>query len=539
MTAQNFGTDIDLEGNEIQNVVAQNIAGDSGITNKDGLWFFNTLLQRIRVRVGSVFETIPFLSSSAPASLGIGQAASLGSSTRAMREDATFGLPGYATSGAGGFMSASDKAKLDASSVTASINTIALRDGNGRTQFADPVSGYDAANYQWTMQQIALAKQGLSWKAPVRTIYTTNLSGTYNTGNKRLTASVNGVLPNNDSVTSWAAGHRLALNGQTTNTQNGLYVVIDPGTASTPWILERTSDFGGPGSVAGDIYVGSFFVVSEGTEYGDTSWVCSSNTVTIDTTSIAFQQDVKAAVDNSTIEVNAAGNMQVKDAGVTYAKFQSLSACSIFGRSANSTGVGAAISAGSDNIVLARVGGVLQFTTISNAMLAAMAAKSVKVNATNASAAPTDLAASAADQVLQVNSGNTGLEWGQVRTNGITNDAVTNAKLANMAGNTVKGAVSTGDPVDLTPAQLRAIIASDIASAANVLRMSGTLGDGVATSFVVNHALPAGLDVQAQVYYNSGTYATYLCAVERTATSVTFKFNKAPTAAQFRYNIQG
>jgi hypothetical protein len=280
-------------------------------------------------------------------------------------------------------------------------------------------------------------------------------------------------------------------------------------------------------------------VVTDGTEYGDTSWVCSNNTVTIDTTAITFQQDVKAAVDNVTINVNSAGNLEVKDAGISYAKVQNLSACSVLGRSANSTGVSASIAATVDNRVLARGGGVLGFVAVSNAMLATMAARTVKVNATNATAAPTDLAPSAADLVLQANSGNTGLEWGTVRTGGITNDAVTNAKLANMAANTIKGAVSAGDPVDLTPAQVRTIIGSDIAAGNIAMGTNGTLGDGTNTAFTITHGLPAGLNVIAQVYYNSAPYATYNCVVERTATTVTFRFNVAPTANQYRYSIVG
>lgn len=64
-----------------------------------------------------------------------------------------------------------------------------------------------------------------------------------------------------------------------------------------------------------------------------------------------------------------------------------------------------------------------------------------------------------------------------VGTSQIDNDAVTNAKGANMAANTIKGRVTagTGDPEDLTPAQARTVIASDSGGGTtNFLRADGT-----------------------------------------------------------------
>jgi hypothetical protein len=90
-------------------------------------------------------------------------------------------------------------------------------------------------------------------------------------------------------------------------------------------------------------------------------------------------------------------------------KLRQGAALTVIGRSANSTGNVADIAAGTDGHILRRSGTTLGFGTIATA--------------------------------------------------GITNDAVDNTKLANMAANTVKGRItaSTGDPEDLTAADVRTI----------------------------------------------------------------------------------
>lgn len=102
---------------------------------------------------------------------------------------------------------------------------------------------------------------------------------------------------------------------------------------------------------------------------------------------------------------------------------------------------------------------------VTNAKAANMPALSVKANPANSVSDPVDLQASADGQVL-ARSG-TSLAFGQVQSSGLANLSVTNAKLANVSANTIKGRVTsgTGSPEDLTPAQARAIL--NVADGAN------------------------------------------------------------------------
>lgn len=487
--AVEFLDSIDLVQSELLNARIQNLASAPGAPVSGQIWYL-TGTSRIQVRDASANRTIPFVNTSTPPStLTVGGSAVVGTSLDSATADHVHAMPGVASGSADGFLSIAFWNRLNNATAAATPSTLAIRDVNGRIQVADPAAGQDVATYAWVVAQVALAKQGLSWKAPVRTVFTTALAGTYSSGTKRLTASANGVLASNDGVSGWTAGDRVILDAQGTGSQNGIYVVIDPGTVGTPFILERSSDFGGPGSVAGDVYAGAFVVVKEGTEYGDSQWVCANDTVTIDTTAIDFKLQISANVDNSTIEVDANGNLRVKDAGITYAKIQTMAGVSVFGRSANSTGVGGAITASANERVLARTADALSFVQVSNAMLAVAVARSVKANATNASASPTDVAATAADQQFQVNSTNTGLEWGTLRTGGITNSAVTYAKIQNVTAQyRVLGRITTGagQIEELTPANLRALLVSD-GTASPVLTRKFTIGDGTTTNITITH----------------------------------------------------
>jgi len=64
---------------------------------------------------------------------------------------------------------------------------------------------------------------------------------------------------------------RILLINQNSPIQNGVYVVTNPGSGSANWVLTRGSDFNN--SVAGQVKVGTFIFVANGTVNANSSWL--------------------------------------------------------------------------------------------------------------------------------------------------------------------------------------------------------------------------------------------------------------------------
>ena len=118
---------------------------------------------------------------------------------------------------------------------------------------SDPISATDAANKQYVDNAIT----GLNFKAAVNLLAVSNisLSGTTNTL----------VIDNHDPLVSADTGYRILLTGQSTDSENGIYVYTDNGSTYT---LTRPTD-----ADTFDELQGASVLVLEGDVYGSTGWV--------------------------------------------------------------------------------------------------------------------------------------------------------------------------------------------------------------------------------------------------------------------------
>ena len=138
--------------------------------------------------------------------------------------------------------------------------------GQKLTNLGAPTAGSsDAARISDVEAAVQSAAAGIDSKASVRAIAT---------GNIALTApqTIDGVAV--------VAGNRVLVTGQTTASQNGVYVV-----AAAAWSRATDAD------ATGEITPGAFWFVEEGTTYGKTQWRCNNTgAITVGTTAISVVQ---------------------------------------------------------------------------------------------------------------------------------------------------------------------------------------------------------------------------------------------------------
>jgi hypothetical protein len=170
---------------------------------------------------------------------------------------------------------------------TANITTATLSSGTVATA---PVNSTDIVNKQYAD---AIAS-GIHFHEAVGLATTAALpANTYNNGTSgvgaTLTANANGALSVDSTLT--IVTERILVKNEAASANNGVYTVTQVGSAGTPYILTRATDFDTVGTGVNQIDQGDFFLVTSGAANANTAWVQqTAPPITIGTTAIVFQQ---------------------------------------------------------------------------------------------------------------------------------------------------------------------------------------------------------------------------------------------------------
>ncbi|NDD26552.1 MAG: hypothetical protein EB103_06810, partial [Actinobacteria bacterium] len=255
--ATKFVTNLDLVQNQILKGRFESVSSDPTSGTFTGWVIYNSTEKTLKYYDGSAWQRLVVsISSAGAASEAI---------TVTNNSDGTVTItPNLATGTDDGVMSAADKAKLDASSASDSVNTLVIRDSNGRFQVATPVNGLDAANKSY----VDSARTGLDVKASVKVATTGPI--TLSTG-----------LEAGDVIDGYTlvAGDRVLVKDQDTASENGIYVVAESGAPS------RSDDADSSLEVTG----GMFTFVEQGTLNADSGWVLiTDGSISLGTTGLEF-----------------------------------------------------------------------------------------------------------------------------------------------------------------------------------------------------------------------------------------------------------
>ena len=191
-------------------------------------------------------------------------------------------------------------AATSAASAAAAVTSAVPLSGGTMTGFltlsADPTSNLHAVTKQYADAITA----AINFHAPVARATTANLTGTYNNGSSSgvgatFTVTATGRLALDGGNVN--TNDRVLLKNQTTDLQNGIYVVTNQGSAGVSAVLTRATDYDNNVEVSnGDILFCTLGTQNAGVTFVNTS----TNPVTIGTSSIIFSVYTSASLPTQT-----------------------------------------------------------------------------------------------------------------------------------------------------------------------------------------------------------------------------------------------
>jgi hypothetical protein len=488
--ATKFVTNLDLVQNQILKGRFESVSSDPTSGTFTGWVIYNSTEKTLKYYDGSAWQRLVVgVSSAGAASEAI---------TVTNNSDGTVTItPNLATGSDDGVMSAEDKSKLDAASASDSVNTLVIRDSNGRFQVATPVSGLDAANKSY----VDSARTGLDVKASVKVATTGPI--TLSTG-----------LEAGDVIDGYTlvAGDRVLVKDQDTASENGIYVVAESGAPS------RSEDADSSLEVTG----GMFTFVEQGTLNADSGWVLiTDGSISLGTTGLEFAL------------FSVAGNIL---AGAGLSKTGDVLDVNVDETSIEITDDTLRIASGAAGDGLSWDDGVLSVNLVSTG----------------------GLELSGDDIQINIDESVAGLETtvdGLHLTNGIAGTGLTftagvlsvdTIDLTSSVGNGVSGQlpIANGGTNASTESQARTNLAATSPTGANTTTpvlarvASKVIGDGASTTFTITHNF--GTRAVIVQVFDSSSYDTVIADVVRTTTdSVDVTFSVAPASNAFTVVVTG
>src|SRR5215469_588992 len=243
----------------------------------------------------------PALTTNNPVNQAIGDVQAVGVSAFPSRDDHRHGMPGFAApvaqtsyglaTATGSAVTVPHSDHAHGTPALPSVNTLAATTGALNmasfqiNNLADPTNPQDAATKNYVDSAIA----GLSWKSPARATTTANIT-------LSATQTVDGV--------ALVAGDRILVKNQTTQTQNGVYVV-----AAGAWARYTYCTTGAQ-------ILNMAIYIEEGTSQPDTGWVLTNNApITVGSTNLTYVQFTGAGTYTAGNGLTLTGNVFAVGAG--------------------------------------------------------------------------------------------------------------------------------------------------------------------------------------------------------------------------------